>query len=140
MKDKFKSWENLEKGTHLNLQEVIDSLSFNVDGLIPAIAQQFDSKKVLMMAWMNKEALLETLKKQRVCYYSRSRQCLWRKGESSGHHQFLKSMHIDCDGDTLLLLVDQTGQACHTMRNNCFYFMVDNENNSVVISNNSNNT
>lgn len=90
-------------------------------GLVPAIAQQHDSGEVLMMAWMNRESLAETLATGQVCYWSRSRDRLWRKGESSGQVQKLIELRIDCDGDTLLLLVDQTGVACHTGRRNCFY-------------------
>ncbi len=93
-------------------------------GLIPAIAQQHDTGEVLMMAWMNLEAIEETLSTNRVCYWSRSRQALWRKGESSGHIQTLKEFRLDCDGDTILLLVDQVGVACHTGRRNCFYYTV----------------
>lgn len=95
-------------------------LCFNSDGLIPAIAQQFDTGEVLMMAWMNEQSLAETLHGGRVVYWSRSRQCFWRKGDSSGHIQQLKSCHFDCDGDTLLLLVDQTGAACHEGSRSCF--------------------
>jgi phosphoribosyl-AMP cyclohydrolase len=98
-----------------------NSLCFNQDGLIPAIAQQYDSGQILMMAWMNWEAINETLHTGRVCYWSRSRSKLWRKGESSRQIQTLKEMRIDCDGDTLLLQVDQTGPACHTGRRSCFY-------------------
>jgi len=90
-------------------------------GLIPAIAQQHDTGEVLMMAWMNKESLTETLATGRVCYYSRSRKALWRKGETSGQVQMLVDLRLDCDGDTILLLVDQQGVACHTGRRNCFY-------------------
>ena len=100
---------------------LLDAVSFNAHGLVPAIAQQADTGEVLMMAWMNREALAETLTTGRVCYWSRSRQGLWRKGESSGQVQLLRELRIDCDGDTLLLLVDQTGVACHTGRRNCFY-------------------
>ena len=100
---------------------LIDAVSFNADGLVPAIAQQAGSGEVLMMAWMNREALTETVTTGRVCYWSRSRKGLWRKGESSGQVQLLKDLRIDCDGDTLLLLVDQTGVACHTGRRSCFY-------------------
>ncbi|MBE0529204.1 MAG: phosphoribosyl-AMP cyclohydrolase [Rhodospirillales bacterium] len=96
-------------------------IKFNADGLVPAIAQQFDSGEVLMMAWMNAESIAETLATSRVCYWSRSRGKLWRKGESSGQVQTLKDFRWDCDGDTLLLLVDQIGVACHTGRRNCFY-------------------
>ncbi|TVP51283.1 MAG: phosphoribosyl-AMP cyclohydrolase [Halomonas sp.] len=98
---------------------------FNAAGLIPAIAQQHDTKEVLMMAWMNRQALEETLSTHRVCYYSRSREKLWRKGESSGQQQQLISAALDCDGDTVLLQVEQTGPACHTGRRSCFYIAVD---------------
>jgi len=96
-------------------------VTFNADGLVPAIAQQHDTGEVLMMAWMNAESIAETLATGRVCYWSRSRAKLWRKGETSGHVQKLVEMRLDCDGDTLLLLIDQTGPACHTNRRNCFY-------------------
>lgn len=104
------------------IRSFLDQMIFNSDGLIPAIAQQFDTNEVLMMAWMNKEAIIETLEKQHVCYYSRSRGKLWRKGETSGQVQKLIEMRLDCDGDTLLLLVDQKGVACHTGRKNCFFY------------------
>jgi phosphoribosyl-AMP cyclohydrolase len=97
------------------------SLRFDDNGLIPAIAQQHDTGEVLMMAWMNRAAVDETLRTGRVCYWSRSRKSLWRKGETSGQHQRLVDMRIDCDADTLLLLVDQTGAACHTGRRSCFF-------------------
>ncbi|MGH7154177.1 MAG: phosphoribosyl-AMP cyclohydrolase [Acetobacteraceae bacterium] len=100
---------------------LFDAISFNADGLVPAIAQQHDSGEVLMLAWMNRDAIAETLATGRVCYWSRSRGRLWRKGESSGQVQHLRELRIDCDGDTLLLLVDQTGVACHTGRRSCFY-------------------
>jgi len=100
---------------------LLDAIVFGDDGLIPAIAQQHDSGEVLMMAWMNREAVLETLNTGRVCYWSRSRGQLWRKGETSGQVQKLVEMRLDCDGDTLLLMVDQSGVACHTGRRNCFY-------------------
>ena len=96
-------------------------LKFDADGLVPAIAQQFDSGEVLMMAWMNRDAVAETLETGRVCYWSRSRGGLWRKGETSGQQQRLKDFLIDCDGDTILLKVDQDGVACHTGRRTCFY-------------------
>lgn len=98
-----------------------DDLSFDADGLIPAVAQQHDTGEVLMVAWMNAQSIAETLRTGRVCYWSRSRQAFWRKGESSGHVQRLVELRYDCDGDTLLLLVDQTGPACHTNRRSCFY-------------------
>lgn len=117
----MKESEKLKLGEGLPLRQVLDSLPYNSDGLIPAIAQQHDTGEVLMMAWMNRVSLDETLEKGRVCYWSRSRQKLWRKGESSGQVQILKDMRFDCDGDTILLLVDQTGPACHTGRRSCFY-------------------
>jgi phosphoribosyl-AMP cyclohydrolase len=95
--------------------------AFNEDGLIPVIAQQHDTGEVLMLAWMNRAALDETIATGRVCYYSRSRGKLWRKGESSGQIQKLVELRLDCDGDTILALVDQTGVACHTGRRNCFF-------------------
>jgi len=101
--------------------KVLDAISFNADGLVPAIAQQFDSGDVLMMAWMNRDAIAETLKTGQVCYFSRSRAKLWRKGETSGQTQTLKDLRWDCDADTLLVLVDQDGVACHTGRGNCFF-------------------
>lgn len=97
------------------------AIRFNPDGLVPAIAQQFDTGEVLMMAWMNAEAVAETLETGRVCYWSRSRRGLWRKGETSGQQQRLKEFLVDCDGDTILLKVDQDGVACHTGRRSCFY-------------------
>jgi phosphoribosyl-AMP cyclohydrolase len=103
------------------VKQVLESIKFNDDGLVPAIAQQFDTNEVLMMAWMNPDAICETLTNSRVCYWSRSRGQLWRKGESSGQVQTLKEFRWDCDADTILLLVDQVGVACHTGRNNCFY-------------------
>ncbi len=96
-------------------------LVFNEAGLIPAIAQQHDTGEVLMLAWMNAAAVAETLATGWVCYYSRSRQALWRKGETSGQVQKLVDFRVDCDRDAVLLLVDQTGVACHTGRRNCFY-------------------
>lgn len=97
------------------------ALKFNEDGLVPAIAQQFDTGEVLMMAWMNRDAVIDTLATGRVCYWSRSRKGLWRKGETTGQQQRLKELLIDCDGDTILLKVDQDGVACHTGRRTCFY-------------------
>ena len=104
--------------------EVISSIKFDDRGLVPAIAQQFDSGEVLMMAWMNADSVSETLDTGHVCYWSRSRQSLWRKGETSGQTQSLKEMIVDCDGDTLLLKVDQIGVACHTGRRSCFFSAV----------------
>jgi phosphoribosyl-AMP cyclohydrolase len=117
----LKQTEKFTMGQSLPWAEVIETLPFNANGLLPAISQQYDSGEVLMMAWMNRESLEETLSTGRVCYFSRSRQKLWRKGESSGQVQMLKEMRLDCDGDTILLIVDQTGPACHTGRRSCFY-------------------
>uniref|UniRef100_A0A7S1T4W5 Histidine biosynthesis bifunctional protein HisIE n=1 Tax=Compsopogon caeruleus TaxID=31354 RepID=A0A7S1T4W5_9RHOD len=103
------------------VDEAVDQIRWNADGLVPAIAQQFDDGEVLMMAWMNEESMRETLVTGRVCYYSRSRGRLWRKGETSGQVQRLRSFTWDCDGDTVLLQVDQLGVACHTGRRTCFY-------------------
>jgi phosphoribosyl-AMP cyclohydrolase len=103
------------------LDSMLEAIAFNAEGLVPAIAQQHDTGAVLMMAWMNRAAVAETLETGRVCYFSRSRDRLWRKGESSGQAQRLVELRVDCDGDALLLLVDQTGVACHTGRLSCFY-------------------
>ncbi len=90
---------------------VVEAIRFNADGLVPAIAQQHDTGEVLMMAWMNADAVAETLRTGRVCYWSRSRAQLWRKGESSGQVQTVKDFRWDCDADTVLVLVDQKGVA-----------------------------
>jgi phosphoribosyl-AMP cyclohydrolase len=100
---------------------VLAAIRFDANGLVPAIAQQHDTGEVLMMAWMNADAVRETLETSRVCYFSRSRGMLWRKGETSGQTQQLKDLRVDCDGDTVLLLVHQEGVACHTGRRNCFF-------------------
>lgn len=96
-------------------------LVFNADGLLPVIAQDHSSHDVLMLAWMNAEAVEKTLQTGRVTYWSRSRQKFWIKGESSGHIQELVELRVDCDRDCLLALVRQTGPACHTYRRSCFY-------------------
>ncbi len=106
------------------IDKVLASLKFTSDGLIPAVSQQHDSGEILMMAWMNTDSVAETLRTGRVCYWSRSRQKLWRKGESSGQVQMLREFRWDCDADTLLLQVDQQGVACHTGRHNCFFYAV----------------
>jgi phosphoribosyl-AMP cyclohydrolase len=104
---------------------VLQALRFDAAGLVAAVAQQHDSGEVLMLAWMNAEAVAETLRTGQVCYYSRSRGRLWRKGESSGQTQRLIELRVDCDGDALLLRVDQHGVACHTGRRSCFYRAAD---------------
>jgi phosphoribosyl-AMP cyclohydrolase len=102
-------------------QPLLDAIAFDDRGLVAVVAQQHDTGEVLMMAWMNREAVAETVRTGRVCYWSRSRGRLWRKGESSGQVQRLVELRVDCDGDTLLALVDQQGVACHTGRRNCFF-------------------
>lgn len=100
---------------------VLSELTFDAQGLVPAIAQQHDTGEVLTLAWMNRDAIAETLKSGRICYWSRSRQKLWRKGESSGQIQRLVEFRYDCDNDAVLLMVDQKGVACHTGRRTCFF-------------------
>lgn len=103
-------------------QESLDCIRFNEDGLIPAIAQDYQTGVVLMVAWMNAQAIKLTVEENRAIYWSRSRQKLWRKGEESGNVQTLKALYLDCDEDVLLLKVDQLGGiACHTGRRDCFY-------------------
>lgn len=102
-------------------QAFADAVAFDDRGLVPAIAQQHDTGEVLMLAWMNREAVIATLTGGRATYWSRSRQAMWRKGDTSGHIQDLVDARIDCDGDTLLLLIRQTGPACHTGARTCFY-------------------
>ncbi len=104
-----------------NSATILDAIAFDGDGLIPTIAQQEGSGEVLMMAWMDADAVRETMATGEVCYWSRSRGRLWRKGENSGQTQKLVEMRLDCDGDTLLLVVDQKGVGCHTGRRNCFF-------------------
>ena len=102
---------------------LIDRINWNSQGLIPAIAQDAETKKVLMLAWMNADALAASLDRGEAIYWSRSRQRLWHKGESSGHIQRLKELRLDCDVDTVLVKVEQVGGiACHTGRRSCFYF------------------
>ena len=106
----------------MSAPEWLDEVAWNADGLVPAVVQDAESGSVLMMAWMNREALSLTLREGRAIFWSRSRGKLWRKGESSGHVQRLRELRLDCDGDTLLLSVDQVGGiACHTGRRTCFY-------------------
>jgi phosphoribosyl-AMP cyclohydrolase len=102
-------------------------IKYDANGLVPAIAQQHDTGEVLMMAWMNAASVAETLATGRVCYWSRSRNGFWRKGETSGQVQSLVDLRIDCDGDTLLLMVDQLGAACHTGQRTCFHRAVRHE-------------
>ena len=119
-------------GASLPLSEVLAELPFDQQGLITAIAQQFDSGEVLMLAWMNRASIDETLATGFACYWSRSRQSLWRKGETSGCRQRVIETRFDCDGDAILLLVDQLGGACHTGRRSCFYNAVKGERVEVI--------
>lgn len=109
-------------------RNLLAEVKWDAAGLVPAIAQEHATGKVLMVAWMNREALAATLTEGRAVYYSRSRQQLWRKGEQSGHRQTVVEIRLDCDGDTLLLQVEQAGGiACHTGRHSCFYRRFDND-------------
>jgi len=121
----FTSLEQSVPGASVALEAALDALPYDSAGLIPAIAQRHDTGEVVMFAWMYRAALDETLTTGRVCYYSRSRGRLWRNGEQSGNEQRLREMRIDCDGDVLLLKVEQRGPACHTGRRSCFYLKVD---------------
>jgi phosphoribosyl-AMP cyclohydrolase len=106
--------------TNDSTQTVIARAVFNADGLLPAIIQQWDSKEVLMLGWMDAEALRRTLTEGRVTFWSRSRQEYWRKGDTSGHAQYVRAAALDCDDDTLLVSVEQVGAACHTGTRTCF--------------------
>jgi len=106
-------------------EEFLSTVSFNADGLVAAIAQDHRTGEMLMLAWMNRETLLITLETGNVTYWSRSRNAVWRKGETSGHTQRLVEAYVDCDGDALLLKVDQTGPACHTGNLSCFFRRLD---------------
>lgn len=104
-----------------DIENTLKEITFDERGLVVAVAQSAAGGEVLMVAWMNREAVEKTLATKQVHYWSRSRNALWRKGETSGHTQTLKEFHIDCDGDTLLLKVEQTGPACHTGEKTCFF-------------------
>ncbi|CAA0108684.1 Phosphoribosyl-AMP cyclohydrolase [Halioglobus japonicus] len=121
----FVAFEECRKGDRLPISTVIDNLVFDTNGLIPVVAQDHQSGEVLMLAWMNRVAIELTLTSGDMTYWSRSRSELWRKGDTSGHGQRLKTMRADCDGDTLLCDVEQIGAACHTGRKSCFYLQMD---------------
>jgi phosphoribosyl-AMP cyclohydrolase len=127
----LKNLESAAPGTAVALSDLLDELPYNEQGLIAAIAQDASSHEVLMLGWMDRTAIERTLSEGQVWYFSRSRQVYWRKGETSGHTQKLLQLAFDCDGDALLLSVDQTGPACHTNRKNCFYLQV--QGNNVVV-------
>lgn len=130
----FEKLERASDLTSFSLDEIIEQLAFNEQDLIPVITQDAKTKDILMFAWMNKVALELTLSTKRVTYWSRSRKQLWVKGETSGHTQSLVSMAFDCDGDTVLCQVIQSGAACHTGRPNCFYLKVNAEHRQVLVS------
>ena len=118
---------NRHPGTEVALDALIDAIAFDAQGLIAAIAQQHDTGDVLMLGWMKMQALRATLASGEATYFSRSRQRLWRKGETSGQVQQVLSLRPDCDGDAVLLLVDQQGAACHTGRRSCFHLQIEGE-------------
>lgn len=135
MKSKyFSSLEGENDGQPLVLNDVLEQLVYNDQGLMPVITQDVESKEVLMLAWMSHDSIKQTLITGKMTYWSRSRQELWVKGATSGHHQSLTSMSFDCDGDAILCLVNQTGSACHTGRENCFYLKVDVSHQQVAIN------
>ena len=109
------------------MSDILEQVKFNIDGLIPAVTQDIRTDEVLMLAYMNEESLRKTMETGMVHYYSRSRQKLWLKGETSGHFQKVRSISVDCDGDTLLIKVEQTGAACHTGHHSCFFTKLDAE-------------
>ncbi len=130
----FIALEHYENNTPLALPDVIEQLAFNEQGLIPVITQDASTGSMLMFAWMNKDALRKTLATGRMTYWSRSRQQLWVKGETSGHTQKLIAMSFDCDGDAILCQVEQQGAACHTGRRSCFYLQVEADKQQVRVS------
>lgn len=121
-----------ESADQEDLSDIAD-FSRGVGGLLPAIAQDADNNRVLMMAWMNPEALRETLRTGKAVYYSRSRKQLWRKGETSGHQQTVREVRVDCDRDTILLRVEQRGAACHEGFESCFFRRVGDDGNSLEV-------
>lgn len=131
--DYFLRLEPLPNSSSIPLPEVLEQLAFNDKGLIPVITQDASTMAVLMFAWMNREALEQTLLTRQMTYWSRSRNQLWVKGESSGHFQALVAMSFDCDGDAILCQVVQQGAACHTGRQSCFYLSTDPENRCVTV-------
>lgn len=112
----------------MEIEKLLNEVKFDDKGLVVAVAQDYKTNEVLMVAYMNKESLEITLNEKRACYFSRSRNCLWRKGETSGHIQHLKGIYYDCDGDAILMKVDQVGNACHTGAYSCFFNKVYEEN------------
>ncbi len=125
MSSTIKELETAADGTVRPLRGVLDGLAYNERGLVAAIAQDAQTGQVLMLAWMNRTAIERTLETGYAWYFSRSRQKLWWKGETSGHVQKVVDLSFDCDGDAILMRVEQTGAACHTYRPSCFYLRVD---------------
>lgn len=133
-RDYFIALEQRGSNSPLALPEVIEQLAFNEESLIPVITQDANTKSMLMFAWMNKDALHKMLATKRMTYWSRSRQQLWVKGETSGHVQKLVAMSFDCDGDAILCQVEQQGAACHTGRHSCFYLQVETDKQRVWVN------
>ena len=130
----FETLEKASAGHTVALNTFLDALPYNADGLLPAIVQDSNSKDVLMMAWMDREAIERTLADGFATFFSRSRQAYWRKGETSGNLQKLVGLQFDCDGDAILLTVNPHGPACHTNRANCFYLEVQGDTVRVISS------
>lgn len=133
-RDYFIALEQLSNNSPLLLPDVVEQLAFNEQGLVPVIVQDANSQSILMFAWMNKDALEKTLATQRMTYWSRTRQKLWDKGETSGHRQRLVAMSFDCDGDAILCQVVQQGVACHTGRQSCFYLQIEVDKQRVLVN------
>ena len=133
-RDFFRELENSEPGDLVPLKELVERLRFNDKGLLPVIAQDVETGTVLMLAWMNRVALEQTISTGFMTYWSRSRQKLWLKGETSGHYQSVQSISFDCDGDAVLCKVRQEGSACHTGRKDCFYLGLDMDGETVTIT------
>ena len=133
-RDFFRELENSEPGDQIPFRELVEQLRFNDAGLVPVIAQDVETQTVLMLAWMNRVALEQTISTGLMTYWSRSRQKLWLKGETSGHYQSVQSISFDCDGDAVLCKVRQEGSACHTGRKHCFYLGLDMDGETVTIT------
>ena len=133
-RDFFRELENSEPGDQVPFRELVEQLRFNDAGLVPVIAQDVETETVLMLAWMNRVALEQTISTGLMTYWSRSRQKLWLKGETSGHYQSVQSISFDCDGDAVLCKVRQEGSACHTGRKHCFYLGLDVDGETVTIT------
>lgn len=129
----FESKERYIEGQEFSCSSALTNILYNNDGLVPVITQDSSTMKVLMLAWMNQESIQKTLETGMMTYWSRSRQSLWMKGETSGNTQRLQHMSIDCDGDSILCLVDQKGAACHTGKPDCFYWDVNFLKNKVIM-------